>query len=258
MQLLTQGQRVLVTAGAAGIGRAIAQTFAGGGARVFVCDIDDAALQSFRSTHPQIGGVRCDVADDADVGRMFDAALSSLGGLDVLVNNAGIAGPTGKIEDLVPADWERTMAVNVNGMYYCTRRAMPVLKANGGGLIVNLSSAAGKFGFPLRSPYSASKWAVVGLSKSLAMEAGPQNIRVNAICPGIVEGDRIDRVVAAKAKLLGQSEAEFRAQWLQTVSMRTMVSAQDIANMVFFLATPAGAKISGQALSVDGNVETLR
>ena len=251
------GLRVLVTAGATGIGLAIARTFFDNGARVFICDIDPAALEAFRRAQPAIGATLADVAKLDDVERMFAEAGRFLGGLDVLVNNAGIAGPTAKIEDIQPSDWERTIAVNLNGMYYCARLAMPLIKAAGGGSIINLSSVAGRLGFALRTPYSASKWAVVGLTKSLAIEAGPGGVRVNAIQPGVVEGDRIDRVIDAKARANKLSFDEQKQRFLATVSMRTTVSAQDIANMALFLATDAGKHVSGQALSVCGNVEHL-
>jgi len=257
MDVGTKGQRVIVTAGAGGIGRAIATTFAKNGARVFVCDVAQPALDALGREFPDIARTVADVSDRAAVDRMFDAALATLGGLDVLVNNAGIAGPTGQVEDIAPEDWERTMAINITGMFYCARRAVPELKRAGGGSIINLSSAAGRLGFPLRTPYAASKFAVVGFSESLAMEVGPSNIRVNAICPGIVEGERIDRVIEAKAKALGITFEEQRERQLSRVSLRRMVSAQDIANMALFLASDAGRNISGQKLAVCGNVETL-
>jgi len=252
-----RGMRVLVTAGAAGIGRAFAETFSNAGAKVFTCDIDRAALEVLRSARPEIGAGIADVADARQVEGLFDAASSFLGGLDVLINNAGIAGPTGRVEDISIADWDRTIAIDLNGMFYCTRLAVPLLKAAGGGSIINLSSVAGRLGFPLRTPYSAAKWAVVGFTKSLAMELGPDNIRVNAIQPGVVEGDRIERVISAKAKALGESPDEIRRSMLSKVSLRRTVSPNDIANMALFLATDAGRNISGQALSVCGNVEAL-
>jgi NAD(P)-dependent dehydrogenase (short-subunit alcohol dehydrogenase family) len=250
--------RALVTAGATGIGRAFAETFADAGARVYICDVDAEALAAFRAARPAIGGMVADVAAPAQVDAMFDAAAAHLGGLDVLINNAGIAGPTAAVEDISVADWDRTIAVDLNGMFYCTRRAVPLLKAAGGGSIINLSSVAGRLGFRLRTPYSAAKWAVVGFTKSLAIELGPSNIRVNAIQPGIVEGARMDRVIKAKSAALGLTEEEFEQELLSAVSLRKMVTAQDIANMGLFLATPAGERISGQALSVCGNVEYLR
>src|SRR5256885_5523340 len=213
MNLAATGLRVLVPAGAAGIGRVIAQTFVDNGARVHVCDVDERALAGLPE---KISRSRADVANLTDVNRLFEDVARQLGGLDVLVNNAGIAGPTAKVEDIKPEDWDRCIAVDLNGMFYCTRKAMPLIKAAGGGSIVNLSSAAGLHGFPQRSPYSAAKWGVVGFTKSLAVEAGPDKVRVNCICPGIVEGERIDRVVAAKAKALGVSHEAFLEKFLET------------------------------------------
>jgi len=254
MNFSANDKRVLVTAGAAGIGRAIAQTFVDHGARVHVCDIDEAAL---RSLPAKISRTRADVALLADVERLFVDVGRELGGLDVLVNNAGIAGPTAKVEDIRPEDWERCIAVDLNGMFYCTRKAMPLIKAAGGGSIINLSSAAGLHGFPQRSPYCAAKWGVVGFTKSLSVEVGPDNVRVNCICPGIVEGERIERVIAAKAKAAGVSEQAFREKFLETTSMRSTVSAQEIANMALFLASDAGKHITGQAHAVDAGVRYL-
>jgi NAD(P)-dependent dehydrogenase (short-subunit alcohol dehydrogenase family) len=247
MNLAAKGLRVLVTAGGAGIGRAIAQTFVNAGARVHTSDIDPG-------TKPD---TVADVAILADVDRLFAEALNKLGGLDVMVNNAGIAGPTGKVEDLRTEDWDRCLAVDLSGMFYCTRKAMPLIKKAGGGAIINLSSAAGLHGFPQRSPYCAAKWGVVGFTKSLAVEAGPDKVRVNCICPGIVEGERIERVVEAKAKSLGVSREAFLEEFLETTSMRSTVSAQEIADMALYLASDAGRHITGQALAVDAGVRYL-
>jgi NAD(P)-dependent dehydrogenase (short-subunit alcohol dehydrogenase family) len=255
MNVSAQGLRVLVTAGAAGIGRAIAQTFAAHGARVHVCDVDAAALAALNETLPAVTQSVADVASLADVDRLFADVARTLGGLDVLVNNAGIAGPTGRVEDIAPADWDRCIAVDLNGMFYCTRRAMPLIKEAGGGSIINLSSVAGRLGFPMRTPYAAAKWAVVGFTKSLAIEAGPDRVRVNCIQPGNVAGERIDRVIDAKARALGITAEAMRDRLLDTVSLRTFVSPQDIANMALFLATDAGRHITGQALSVCGDVQ---
>ena len=205
MDLRLDGKRVVLTAGAAGIGRVTLQTFVDAGARVVTCDVDQAGIDRLRGELPTVPGIVADVALADDVDRLFDLAEQQLGGLDILINNAGIAGPTAPIEAVEPDDWRRTLEVNVTGQYLCARRAVPLLKAAGGGSIVNLSSAAGRFGFALRTPYCASKWAVVGLSKALAIELGPDQIRVNAICPGAVEGDRINRVIAAKAKARGMT-----------------------------------------------------
>ena len=259
MNTSAQGLRVLVTAGAAGIGRAIAQTFALHGARVHICDVDQGALQACGREQPDISRSLADVSQVGAVDRLFADVKRELGGLDVLVNNAGIAGPTAKVEEIQPADWERCIAVDLNGMFYCTRLAMPLLKANGrarGGSVINLSSVAGRLGMGMRTPYSAAKWAVVGFTKSLALEAGPDGIRVNCIQPGNVEGERIDRVIEAKAKSSGVSIEQQKQSLLDTTSLRTFVSAQDVANMALFLATDAGKHISGQALSVCGDLQT--
>lgn len=254
MNTSAKGMRVLVTAGAAGIGLAIARTFRDAGARVFACDIDDKALAALDK---EIGRVKADVASRADVDRLFAEAQKALGGLDVLVNNAGIAGPTGKVEDIAPEDWDRCIAIDLTGMFNCTRKAMPLLKAAGGGSIVNLSSAAGRHGFPQRTPYAAAKWGVVGFTKSIAVEAGPDKVRCNAILPGLVEGERIERVIAAKAKALGLPHEQFKAQLLATTSLHSTVTAQNIADMALFLCTEAGSRITGQAIPVDADVRYL-
>ena len=254
MNTSARGLRVLVTAGAAGIGLAIARTFRDAGARVFVCDIDDTALGALDK---DIGRTKADVASRADVDRLFAESQKALGGLDVLVNNAGIAGPTAKVEDIAPEDWDRCIAIDLTGMFNCTRKAMPLIKAAGGGSIINLSSIAGRLGFPLRTPYAAAKWAVVGFTEALAAEAGPEHVRVNCIQPGVVAGDRVERVIEAKAKGLGVSNDEVRQRMLASVSLGVMVTAQDVANMALFLATDAGKHISGQAISVCGGVRYL-
>ena len=257
MEFSAKGLRVLVTAGAAGIGRVIARTFVEHGARVHICDVDEKALAGTKKQLPAVSQTVADVARLEDVDRLFEDVKKQLHGLDVLVNNAGVAGPTAKVEDIRPEDWDRTIAVDLNGMFYCTRKAMPLIKAAGGGSIINLSSAAGRLAFPMRTPYSAAKWAVVGFTESLAAEAGPDKVRVNCIQPGIVEGERIDRVIAAKAKALRVSEEEVRAKMVEGVSMKTTVTAQDIANVALFLATAPGKHISGQAISVCGGTRYL-
>ena len=257
MEYSAKGLRVVVTAGAAGIGRAIARTFVEHGARVHICDVDDAALKESASVLPQVTQTRADVANVADVERLFREAKQRLGGLEVLVNNAGIAGPTAKVEDIRTEDWDRCIAVDLNGMFYCTRQAMPLIKAAGGGSIINLSSIAGRFGFAMRTPYSAAKWAVVGFTQSLAVEAGPDKVRVNCIQPGIVEGERVERIVAAKAEQMGVSGEEILQRMVEGIALKTTVSAQDIANTALFLASDAGRHISGQAISVCGGARYL-
>ncbi len=253
MNTSAAGLRVIVTAGAAGIGRSIVLAFRSAGARVFTCDVDTAALEALRSECPDVGSVRADVSQVAQVDALFAAAQAHLGGLDVLVNNAGIAGPTAKVEDVAVDDWDRTIAIDLSSMFYCTRLAVPRIKAAGGGSIVNLSSVAGRLGYALRTPYAAAKWGVIGFTKSLAIELGPSNIRVNAILPGIVKGERIRRVVSAKAEAWEVDYDEAMSRFLAPVSLRRLVDPEEIANMALFLASDAGRSISGQALSVCGD-----
>ena len=252
------GKRVFVSAAAAGIGRVIADRFIQAGARVHVCDVDVAALAQLPGPAARLSGTRADVADPSQMEAVFQAIADELGGLDVLVNNAGISGPTANAENIAPEDWQRTIEVNLNGAFYCARLAIPMLKASGGGSIVNIASTAGLHGYPLRTPYAASKWALIGLTKTLAMELGPSGIRVNAVCPGSVEGSRIDGVFAAKAAARGVSTEEIRAAFRQKSSLRTLIAADDIAETVLFLCSDNGARISGQALAVDGHTETMR
>ena len=245
------GLRVAISAGAAGIGRVMADGFAARGARVFVCDVDDAALAA--CPHPSL---RADVGDLRQAEGFVDSAVAALGGLDVLVNNAGIAGPTARVEELAPEDVERVLRIDLESMFHCARRAVPALRAAGGGSIVNLSSAAGRFGFALRSPYSAAKWGVIGFTKSLAIELGPDGIRVNAILPGAVAGERIRQVIAARATANGLPFEEQERRFLAN-SLRTYVTPHDIANIALYLCSPFGATISGQALAVDGDQQYL-
>jgi NAD(P)-dependent dehydrogenase (short-subunit alcohol dehydrogenase family) len=250
-------RRVVVTAGAQGIGLAISETFVAAGAHVHLCDVNPDFIASARARLPGVSTSLTDVADEAQVQAMFAELQTRWGALDALVNNAGIAGPTAAVEDTALADWSQTIAVNLTGVFLCTRGAVPLLRKAGGGSIVNIASAAGRLGFPLRTPYSASKFGVIGLTETWAMELGPSKIRVNAILPGIVSGARQERVIAAKAAALGVGHEAMRERLLSRVSMRTMVSPYDIANQVLFVCSPAGQTISGQSLSVCGNVETL-
>jgi NAD(P)-dependent dehydrogenase (short-subunit alcohol dehydrogenase family) len=257
MDLGIRGLRVLVTAGASGIGLAIARAFVGEGAKVHLCDVDEQALAAVRQSDPKVTQSRTDVAKRDEVERLFADAIGLLGGLDVLVNNAGIAGPTGRVEEIAPSDWDRCLAVNITGQFNCARLAVPHLRKSDNASIVNLSSAAGRLGFPMRTPYSASKWAVVGFTKSLAMELGPEGIRVNAIQPGIVEGERIRRVFEAKAKARGISFEEMQEEALSLVSIRTTVTPQQLADAVLFICSPRGRTISGQAISICGDTQML-
>lgn len=250
-------QRVLVTAGASGIGREIARAFATGGARVFVCDIDEAALETLRKELPGVATMRCDLSKRAEIEAMVPSALQSLGGLDVLVNNAGIAGPTAPIEQVPPDEWDRVVQVNLTAAFDVTRLAIPALKESPAGVVLVMSSAAGRFGYPNRIAYAATKWALVGFTKTLSMELGPFGIRANAILPGTVDGERIRRVFEGRAKLSGKNVDEVREASMLNQSVRALVDPRDIASLALFLASDAGKAISGQALAIDNDIQRL-
>ena len=252
------GLRVLVTAGASGIGAAIARAFHETGARVHICDIDRAALDRLTAELPAISSSMADASVGADVDLVYADVQANLGGLDVLVNNVGIAGPTGAVQDIERNDWERSVSVNLNSQFYFAQRAVPLLKQskNSPGIIV-MSSVAGRLGYAFRTPYAATKWAVIGFMKSLAIELGPQGIRANAILPGVVEGERMNSVIRARAAATGVPEETMRDEYLRKISLRRMVTADDVAAMTLFLSSPAARNVTGQAISVDGNVEYL-
>jgi len=250
-------QVVLITAGAAGIGRVIAERFLSHGCSVHICDIDRAAIDDFLSDNPGASVSEADVADVAQVGAMFDELTERYGQLDILINNAGIGGPVANLEDITPEEWDRTLAVDLSGQFYVTRLAVPMMKSASSGSIINISSTAALFGCPMRAPYSASKWAVIGLTKTLAMELGPWGIRVNAICPGSVEGERIERVIRRAATQRNKTPEEIRDAYQRQTSLRRFISADEVANMAVFLASDLCGSISGQAMSVDGHTESM-
>ena len=250
-------KRVVITAGAGGIGFAIARQLHAQGAKLAICDVDPVALQQVSQQLGDCVAVLADVSDDDAVETFFKKVHAELGGLDALVNNAGIAGPTGNLEDLSPGDWRRCVDICLTGQFLCARQAVPMIKASGGGALVNMASAAAKHGYAYRTPYSAAKFGVIGLTQSLAKELGPDNIRVNAVLPGIVEGPRMEKVIRDRAEATGVSFDTMQDEYLKNISMRRMVSPDDVAATVAFLISDAGANLSGQSLSVDGNVETL-
>jgi len=251
------GKKVLITAGADGLGLEMAHVFHDAGARVFVCDVNAARLQDLARERPDIHTAVTDVSDEASVAALFEQVQAKLGGLDILINNAGVAGPTGLVETLSKADWDRTLAVNITGQFLCAREAVALLKQSKAGVMINMSSAAGHLGFSGRSVYSASKWAVIGFTKSLAIELGAYGIRVNAILPGAVEGPRIRAVIEAKAKTLGQPVDDIASLYENQAAMGRMVTARDIANMALFNASEAARSVSGQAIVVDGFTQKL-
>jgi NAD(P)-dependent dehydrogenase (short-subunit alcohol dehydrogenase family) len=257
MDLDIKGLRVLVTAGAGGIGLAIARRFAAEGARVHPCDFDELALSALAASDPAITATPCDVSDRSAVQKLFAEALTKLGGLDVLVNNAGVAGPTAKIEEMTPEDWDRCLEICLTGQFNCTRLAVPHLRKSKNASIVNISSAAGRVGFAMRTPYAAAKWGVIGLTKSLSIELGSDNIRVNAILPGLVAGDRQRPVLEAKAQQRGISYAEMERTAFSYTSIKDYVTPEQIADQILFMCSPRGKTISGQAISICGDTQML-
>lgn len=248
--------RVLVTAGAGGIGLAIARAFATNGAQVHVVDIDVAALAALAKEAPGIHCSPCDLSNRAEIERMVPEAVRKLGGLDVLVNNAGIGGPTAPVEETDPDAWEAVMGINLNCTFNVTRLAIPHLKKSDCASIINMSSAAGRFGYANRSAYSTSKWGLIGFTKTLAMELGGYGIRVNAILPAAVAGARMERVLAGRAQISGRTLEQERVAAMAMQSIKTFVEPTDVANLAVFLASAAGKAISGQMLPIDNDTFT--
>ena len=251
-----QQQRVLVTAGGSGIGRAIAEAFLAIGARVHIADIDGNAISDMCAANPLVGASAADVSSEHDVERLIGEATHSLGGdVNVMINCAGIGGPAAFVEDLSLEDWRRCIAVNLDSTFLCTRAVARSMKSSGAGSIINISSTAGWHGYPLRAAYSSAKWALIGFTKSMAMEMGPSGVRVNAICPGSVNGPRMDTVIANESRAKDIPEEVIRERYTKTCSLRTFIDAEDIADMAVFLASPAAKRVTGQAISVDGHIE---
>lgn len=254
-----QSHRVLITAGASGIGRCIAEAFLNRGASVHIADIDDAAIQTMQLQYPSLTASCVDVADPVAVDELFRAQQQTYGGLDHLVNCAGIKGPTALLENTAVDEWRRCLAVNLEATFLCCRQAVPLLRRSMANstrpAIVNISSTAGWHGYPMRSAYSSAKWAVIGLTKSLAMELGEAGIRVNVICPGTVEGERMSRVVADEARESGANENDLLDGYRQACSLRELIRASDVADMALFLCSSAASRVTGQIMNVDGHME---
>ena len=249
----TKTRSAVVTGGASGIGRAVAASLIDDGIAVHVLDASTRYIDRFLANFPGASAERCDIADANAVADAF----KSVSALDILVNNAGVAGPAGRVETLDIDGWRQCVNVNLNGAFYVTRQAIPLLKESGAGVIINIASNAGLMGCPDRSPYAATKWAMIGLTRTWAMELGPDSIRVNAVCPTSVEGERIEGVIGRDAERLGKTCAEIRDIYQRQSSMRTFVTVDDVAGMVSFLASDKARRISGQVIAVDGHTETL-
>ena len=256
MPLSLNNKKIIISAGASGIGWATAKICLSRGAIVYICDIDAKSLKKVQK-HPlnkkKLFAYECDASDEYEVSDFFKQVSKKTKKIDSLINNVGVAGPTGNIEKLSSDDWEQTLKINVISHFYFTKLAIPMLKKNKGGSIVNISSTAGIMGFALRSPYAASKWAVIGITKTLAMELGKFKIRVNAVCPGTIKGDRMTRVIRDKAKFLKVSKKIIEKDFLSMASMNSWISKEDIGKMCSFLISSDSEKISGQVFPVDGN-----
>ena len=259
-QLKLLNKKIIIPAAANGIGWSIAQECMLNGAIVYLTDKNNESLDEI-SKHDlhekQLYLDKVNANDAQEVENYFNKIKNKVDSIDALVNNVGIAGPTGKLEEINIHDWKETIDININSHFYYTKFSIPLIKNNNGGSIINLSSTAGLFGFPLRSPYAASKWAVIGMTKSLAMELGVFNIRVNAICPGSVSGNRMKKVIEAKAKSLGVKEASIQKDYESMVSLKTFVDKKDVSNMAVFLLSEEAKNISGQVMTVDGNTERM-
>jgi len=255
-----KNKKIVISAGASGIGWAAAKIFLSKGANVYLCDIDTKNINKIKK-HPlnnkRLFIYECNASEEYDVENFFDKIKKKTKKIDALINNVGVAGPTGTIEKLNSEDWEKTLKVNVISHFYFTKLAIPMLKKNRGGSIINVSSGAGIMGFPLRSPYAASKWAVVGMTKTLAMELGKFKIRVNAICPGTIKGNRMIRVIKDKANFLKISKKKIEKEFVSMSSMNCWVYEEDIGKMCSFLISDDAIRISGQVIGVDGNAIRL-
>jgi NAD(P)-dependent dehydrogenase (short-subunit alcohol dehydrogenase family) len=248
-------RKILVTAGASGIGKEIAKAFLAAGDTVYTCDINSSALGAAAHELKGLKTGACDVGDRNQIEVMVADAVKQLGGLDVLVNNAGVSGPTAPVQEIDPDQWEQVLRVDLTGTFLVTRAAIPHLIASGNGVIVNMSSAAGRFGYPNRSPYATVKWGLIGFTKTLSMELGEHNIRVNAILPGAVDGDRIQRVFQGRAKAEGESLDEVKAEAMANQSIKRLVDPKDIAALAVFLASDAAKSISGQTVPIDNDMQ---
>ena len=260
MPLSLRNKKIVISAGASGIGWATAKVCLSKGAIIYLCDIDPKSLNKIKKNplyNKRLFAYKCDASEEDEVTDFFNQINKKTKKIDAIINNVGIAGPTGTIEKLTSYDWEQTLKVNVISHFYFTKLAIPMLKKNKGGSIINISSGAGIMGFPLRSPYAASKWAVIGVTKTLAMELGKFKIRVNAICPGTIKGDRMVRVIRDKAKFLKTSKKKIEKEFVSMASMNCWIHEEDIGKICSFLISSEGERISGQTIPVDGNATRL-
>ncbi|MCU4482931.1 SDR family oxidoreductase [Acinetobacter ursingii] len=250
-------RKVFISAGGSGIGRCIAEAFLKQGDDVFVCDINQQSLQQFKQDYPQLQIAYCDLGQMNAIQPMFETAMQALGGLDILVNNTGISGPTVAADELSFEDWTQVLNLNLNSTFMMTKLAIPYLKQSDSGVIINLSSIAGRMGYPFRLAYSTSKWGIIGFTKTLSMELGAFDIRVNAVLPGAVDGERVQRVLQARADAMNISLEEVTQNALANQSLKQFVNPKHIADLCVFLASDSASSISGQILPIDGDKQRL-
>ena len=258
MPLSLKSKKIIISAGASGIGWSTAKICLSKGATVYICDIESKYLKKVQK-HPlnkkKLFVYECDASNENQVSELFKKINKKTKKIDALINNVGVAGPTGSLEKLKSKDWERTIQIDVNSHFYFTKKAIPLIKKSKNGSIINISSTAGILGFPLRSPYAASKWAIIGVTKTLAMELGKFNIRVNAVCPGSIKGERMKRVIRDKAKFTKVSSKKVEKEFISMSSMKKWILEEDIGKMCAFLISDDSSKVSGQVISVDGHTE---
>ena len=258
MSITLKNKKIIISAGGSGIGWSSAKIFLDKGAIVYLCDINPTFLNKCKThklNNKKLFVFQCDASDENQVKNFFSKILKKTKKIDALINNVGVAGPTGSLEKLKSKDWERTIQVDVNSHFYFTKKAIPLIKKSRNGSIINISSTAGILGFPLRSPYAASKWAIIGVTKTLAMELGKFNIRVNAVCPGSIKGERMKRVIRDKAKFTKVSTKKVEKEFISMSSMKKWILEEDIGKMCAFLISDDSSKVSGQVISVDGHTE---
>ena len=249
--------KIVITAGASGIGSKIAQILSQADAKVVICDKDQEVLDQFSKNNPEVITLKADVSNEEEVTSFFNEIKDHFGEINSLINNAGIAGPSAKLEDTNFDDWKNTLSVNLNGTFLCTKSAIPLLRSAGGGSIINIGSTSSFMGTPLRSSYSATKWGLIGLTKTWDMDYGVDNIRINTICPSSVNGERIEQVIEREAKYRNVIPEEIKAAYLSQTSMKTFIDAEEIAGMIVYLLSPLAKKITGQMLAIDGHTENL-
>jgi len=252
---MSKARRVVVTAGGGGIGLTIAQAFVAAGDRVHVCDVDAGAVERVTRDNPAITGTVCDIADRTAVERFVDEAVDTLGGIDVLINNAGISGPTTSVENLDPDEWDTVLAVNLTGPFNVTRLAIPHLKKSDAGVVIMMSSVGGRFGYANRSTYATTKRALIALAETLALELGDDGIRVNTIAPSAVAGPRMDGVLRARATATGRELDDVLTDALGIQSIKRFADPRDVAALAVFLASEHATTITGQTFAIDGGAK---